>query len=288
MNNSIVRSVKQRGTAIVEYVVILSFICIVGWGFVGSDNGMTGSIGSIINSVERLLGMTGVVYVDPTKQPDFDHKGKTDLSGLTSPAATAGNWGWSSIYTNDETNSNYTECGSAFLDGTNSKSDKASNYALELLDQMYADGSFGGVDPMSWAFTEGCGTNTQSLNLYWSNCEWGDYAGRQVPIIQMNKEAGGGVQYYVAMANVGSNGSLELWNQAAALKGTVTYVNPQGETKELTYNQETAPTNYNGVATASKNLANQNLAFTDYNKAQEAYYKLVAENGIKVNNSYNK
>ena len=76
---------------------------------------------------------------------------------------------------------------------------------------MFEKGSFGGVDPMSWAFSEGCGTNSQSLNLYWSNCEWGDYVGGQVPIMQMNKDANGDVKYYVAMANVGDNGSLALW-----------------------------------------------------------------------------
>ena len=291
MKKLILENIKQRGAAVIEYVVILSFVCVVGWGFVGSDNGMTGSIGSIINSVERLLGMTGVVYVDPTKQPDFDHKGKTNLSGLTSSAATAGNWGWESLYTNDFTDQRYTECGSAFLTENGDRSDKASHYALELLDQMYTDGSFGGVDPMSWAFTEGYGAGNfkQSLNLYWSNSDWSSFPpGYQVPIIQMSKGADGNIKYYVAMANMGDNGSIGLWNEAAALKGTVTYINPNGGTTDIKCTQESAPTNYNGVATAAPNLANQNLAFTDYNKAQEAYYKLVAEKGITVNNSYKK
>ena len=64
MHNFIKNRLKQRGAALVEYAVLLSFVCAVGWSFVGSNNGMTGSIGSIIHSVERLLGMNGVVNVD--------------------------------------------------------------------------------------------------------------------------------------------------------------------------------------------------------------------------------
>ena len=106
--------------------------------------------------------------------------------------------------------------------------------------------------------------------------------------MQMNQEAGGNVKYYVAMANVDKDGNLGLWNEAAALKGKVTYVNPQGGTTEIKYDQDTAPTNYNGVATSSHALASTNLAFTDYNEAQKAYYELVAKNSIKVNNNYSK
>ena len=287
MNNSIVRSVKQRGTAIVEYVVILSFVCVVGWGFVGSDNGMTGSIGSIINSVERLLGMTGVVYVDEGKWLNFkgEGSGAANLGGGT--FSENGGWTWKHIYTDDD-GKRY--AGSAFLDSTDVDSKNASNAAKQLIDSMFNDGSFGGVDPMSWAFTEGCGGSyEQSLNLYWSNSDWYSIPnGQQVPIIQMNKEKNGDLKYYVAMANV-SDGKLELWNQAAALKGQVTYYGPNGKSETLTSSTSgSAPGNYNGVETASRNLSDKNLSFDNYNDAQKVYYDLVAQNGIKVNNSYNK
>ena len=285
MNNSIVRSVKQRGTAIVEYVVILSFICVVGWGFVGSDNGMTGSIGSIINSVERLLGMTGVVYVDKDNQVHFKGTGtgKANLGGGN--FGDQGGWDWFDIWTDDD-GKRY--AGSAFLDSTDVDSKNASNAAKQLIDSMFNDGSFGGVDPVSWAFTEGFGGNNyeQSLNLYWSNSDWKEYDGKQVPIIQMNKEENSTLKYYVAMANV-SDGKLDLWNNAAALKGTVTYVKKDGETETMVCDATGKPQKADSINTASKNLSSD-FAFDDYNKAQEAYYKLVAQNNITVNNSYKK
>lgn len=286
MNNSIVRSVKQRGTAIVEYVVILSFVCVVGWGFVGSDNGMTGSIGSIINSVERLLGMTGVVYVDEGKWINFDGEGTGKFTLGNKTFGPNEKWTWSHIWT-DDVGDRY--AGSAFLNSSNSLSNDASNAAKQLVDEMFEKGSFGGVDPVSWAFTEGCeaGSVKQSLNLYWSNSDWFNIPeGQRVPIMQMNKEANGNVKYYVAMANV-SEGKLELWNQAAALKGNVTYVKKDGGTVPIECDM-TSKQNNGVLANTSSQRLDSSLAFTDYNKAQEAYYKLVAENGIKVNNSYNK
>ena len=285
MHNFIKNRLKQRGAALVEYAVLLSFVCAVGWSFVGSNNGMTGSIGSIIHSVERLLGMNGVVNVDDGNWINFGGTGtgKASIANKTFD----GNWTWKDIWT-DDSGTRY--AGSAFLDSNAPDGSKnASAAAKHLIDAMYEKGSFGGVDPVSWAFTEGYGENTQSLNLYWSNCDWKEYRDEKVPIMQMNQEADGVKKYYVAMANVDSNGNLGLWNQAAALKGEVTYVNTQGGTTEIKYTQNTAPANYNGVETSSHALANiSGLAFTNYNEAQKAYYELVAQNNIKVNNNYSK
>ena len=273
MHNFIKNRLKQRGAALVEYAVLLSFVCAVGWGFVGSDNGMTGSIGSIINSVERLLGMPGVVNVDSSKWMNFNGKLPEGFK-LSGKADEEGKWSWSNIWTNDD-GKNF--AGSAFLESDAPNSKKASEAAKQLINAMFDEGSFGGVDPVSWAFTEGCGEKTQSLNLYWSNCDWNECAGGKVPIMQMNQEANGRVQYYVAMANVDSKGNLDLWNEAAALKGTVTYVNPQGGTTQITCDQKTAPKNYEGVDTSSHALASSGLAFDNYNDAQKAYYELVAQ-----------
>ena len=272
MHNFIKNRLKQRGAALVEYAVLLSFVCAVGWGFVGSDNGMTGSIGSIIHSVERLLGMNGVVNVDKSNWIDFDGTGKG--WAFLGSGNKNGGWTWKDIYTDDK-GDRY--AGSAFLESEDANSKNASLAAKQLIDAMFNEGSFGGVDPVSWAFTEGCGKETQSLNLYWSNCDWNECAGGKVPIMQMNQEANGRVQYYVAMANVDSKGNLDLWNEAAALKGTVTYVNPQGGTTEITCDQKTAPKNYEGVDTSSHALASSGLAFDNYNDAQKAYYELVAQ-----------
>lgn len=276
MKKLILENLKQRGAAVIEYVVILSFVCVVGWGFVGSDNGMTGSIGSIINSVERLLGMTGVVYVDKENQVHFDGEGSGKISLGNKTFGPNDKWTWSDIWTDDK-GERYT--GSAFLGDGQTKSEIASGAAKQLIDAMFEDGSFGGVEPMSWAFTEGykLGSDDQSLNLYWSNSDWSSFKpGDQVPIIQMSQGLDGYKKYYVVMAEMGNNGSIGLWNETAALKGSVTYVAPDNTSK--TYDVPTtgpAPTRYSQVATAAPNL-DSNLAFTDYNKAQEAYYKLVA------------
>lgn len=285
MHNFIKNRLKQRGAALVEYAVLLSFVCAVGWSFVGSNNGMTGSIGSIIHSVERLLGMNGVVNVDDSNWINFDGKGTGSAS--IANKTFDGNWSWSNIWT-DDSGTRY--AGSAFLESADPNSKNASAAAKQLIDAMFDEGSFGGVDPVSWAFTEGYEANgcKQSLNLYWSNCDWKDYSGGKVPIMQMNQEANGRVQYYVAMANVDDKGNLGLWNEAAALKGTVTYVNPQGGTTSITCDQKTAPKNYEGVDTSSHALASSGLAFDNYNEAQKAYYDLVAQNKIKVNNNYSK
>ena len=286
MHNFIKNRLKQRGAALVEYAVLLSFVCAVGWSFVGSNNGMTGSIGSIIHSVERLLGMNGVVNVDSSKWINFEGKLSGDLT-LNGKKDENGQWSWSNIYT-DDNGDRY--AGSAFLECDKTNSVNASEAAKQLIDAMYEKGSFGGVDPVSWAFTEGCGENTQSLNLYWSNCDWTAYPNEKVPIMQMNQEAGGDRKYYVAMANVDKDGNLGLWNQAAALKGDVTYFGPGGKKQNLSSASEgAAPKDYNDVntATASKKL-DSSLVFDNYNEAQKAYYELVAKNNIKVNNNYSK
>lgn len=286
MHNFIKNRLKQRGAALVEYAVLLSFVCVVGWSFVGSNNGMTGSIGSIIHSVERLLGMNGVVNVDSSKWINFEGKLSGELT-LNGKKDENGQWSWSNIYTDDK-GDRY--AGSAFLECGKTNSENASAAAKQLIDAMFNEGSFGGVDPVSWAFTEGCGETTQSLNLYWSNCDWTAYPNGKVPIMQMNQEANGDRKYYVAMANVDSNGNLGLWNEAAALKGTVTYVGPGGTEQILSSASEgEAPKNYNDVntATASKKL-DSSLVFDNYNEAQKAYYELVAQNNIKVNNNYSK
>ena len=285
MHNFIKNRLKQRGAALVEYAVLLSFVCAVGWSFVGSNNGMTGSIGSIIHSVERLLGMKGVVNVDESNWINFKGTGKGEAN--IANKTFNGNWTWKDIYTDDK-GDRY--AGSAFLGSEAApNSQAASKAAQQLIDAMFNEGSFGGVDPVSWAFTEGCGEKTQSLNLYWSNCDWTAYPDKKVPIMQMNQEADGVKKYYVAMANVDSNGNLGLWNEAAALKGDVTYFGPGGTTKDLSSALDgEAPKNYNYADTASKKLENSGLAFDNYNEAQKAYYELVTQNNIKVNNNYSK
>ena len=273
---------KQTGVAMTEYAILLAFVAAIGASFT-SDSGLASSISGAVNKVVSVFGyFGGYKEVAAGNQPHFTGTGSGTLSGIHFGSHTAGNWSWEQVYTNDDGQ----EASSAFLGGEG-KSGIASGYGKELLDEMYAAGSFGGVDPMSWAFTEGCGTNTQSLNLYWSNSDWESISNGTVPIIQMNKEAGSDkAQYYVAMANV-KDGKLQLWNEAAALKGEVSYVNAStGEMVNMTCDATgSAPANGTKVNTASQNL-NSSLAFSDFNEAQKAYYDLVSKNNIQTQNNY--
>ena len=274
---------KQTGVAMTEYAVLLAFVAAVGASFT-SDSGLSSGISGAVSKVVSVFGyFGGYKEVADGNQPNFAGKGQTELKGLGSGNFAIGNWSWEKIYTNDDGQ----EAGSAFLENGNKESKLASEYAKELLDQLYAAGSFGGVDPISWAFTEGCGTNTQSLNLYLSNSDWKNIDNGTVPIIQMNKEAGKDTaQYYVAMANV-KDGKLQLWNQAAALKGEVSYVNAStGEMVDMTcYATGSAPANGTNVNTASQKL-DSSLAFSNYNDAQKAYYDLVSKHNIRTQNNY--
>ena len=67
----------------------------------GSNNGMTGSIGSIIHSVERLLGMNGVVNVDKSNWINFGGKLSSENLTLSGQKDKDGKWSWSNIYTDD-------------------------------------------------------------------------------------------------------------------------------------------------------------------------------------------
>ena len=46
--------IDNRGTAIIEYVIILAFISVIGWGFTGGG-GMSDSIVSIFSSTSKML-----------------------------------------------------------------------------------------------------------------------------------------------------------------------------------------------------------------------------------------
>ena len=274
---------KQTGVAMTEYAVLLAFVAAVGASFT-SDSGLSSGISGAVSKVVSVFGyFGGYKEVAAGNEPHFSGTGSGVLSRIEFGTHESDKWSWKNIYTNDSGQ----EAGSAFLEDGNDKSKLASTYAKELLDQMYNAGSFGGVDPISWAFTEGCGTNSQSLNLYWSNSDWKKIEEGSVPIIQMNKEAGSDTaQYYVAMANV-KDGKLQLWNQAAALKGDVSYVDATtGRMVDMTCNATgSAPTDGKNVNTASQKL-DSSLAFTDFNAAQKAYYDLVNKNNIQTQNNY--
>lgn len=49
--------IGQRGAAITEYVVLLAFVCVIGYAFLGSGSGsLAKSIEGVIASVTGMLG----------------------------------------------------------------------------------------------------------------------------------------------------------------------------------------------------------------------------------------
>ena len=78
----LLRKLGKRGTAIIEYVILLSFVAVIGTSFT-SDAGMGGSIKSIITNVEQMLGLAagkeeskGKFKVDDSAQQYADFVGK--------------------------------------------------------------------------------------------------------------------------------------------------------------------------------------------------------------------
>lgn len=56
----------QRGAAITEYVVLLAFVCVIGYALLGSDtNGLSKSIKDVIDSVKTMLGVASTKAANP-------------------------------------------------------------------------------------------------------------------------------------------------------------------------------------------------------------------------------
>lgn len=285
----IMKKYVQKGSVLIEYIIILSFIACLAIFFSYRSWGLNPYIYTARAQILAALGFgDGNNYdiVSVEKFPGFTGKGTGGLTGTIHNLDSSKNWSWRDLYTNDDTNGSGASCGSYYLnleskpDGMNqgfyNNSKNVSEYAFQLL----AGIGTGAVDTVSWAFTEGYGANSQSLNLYWSNYNWSDFAGQTVPILQMSQEnphnANSPVNYYVAYANVDENGNLQLKNQAAALGGAVTYISSSND--KVTLNGDTFVKN-DGTDRyqTSSNQLSPSLAYSDFNAAQAAYMNAVKE-----------
>ena len=280
----------QNGSVLIEYIIILSFIACLAVFFSFRSWGLDAHIHNAKQQIIAALGFGDgnnyeVAIVD--KNPVFSGSGKQGVTGTINNIANGTEWSWKDLYTNDKTDDNGAACGSFFLkngepgeDATKyqQNSYNVSKYAESLLNGIYT----GSIATTSWAFTEGCGTNTQSLNLYWSNYDWSQFTGsnKQIPILQMcqekPKDKNSPVNYYVAYANLDSNGNIALNNEAAALKGNVTYISPSGDKVTLKGDKKTEVIDIQRFETSSNQL-DSSLAYSDFNSAQAAYMKAVQE-----------
>lgn len=292
---NIMKKYTQKGSVLIEYIIILSFIACLAIFFSYRSWGLDPYIHNAKQQIIAALGFGDgnnyeVAIVD--KLPNFS--GTKQTEGTDKVSGTINNkvngkteWTWRDLYTNDGKGEGDAACGSFFLDSDNNTEAINDKYfqnsatTSEYAEKLLAGLNTGSVDTTSWAFTEGHGENNQSLNLYWSNYNWSDFAGKNVPILQMNQEkpgtsSAGPTQYYVVMANIDNNGNIKLKNQAAALDGKVTYITQSGDRVELSGTKSVTNDGINRFETSSNQLSSS-LAYSDFNSAQAAYMKAVQE-----------
>lgn len=287
---NILKRYGEKGSVLIEYIIILSFIAGLAIFFSYRSWGLNPYIYTARAQILVALGFgDGNNYdiVNVEKFPGFTGTGTGGLTGTIHNLDSSKEWSWRDLYTNDDLNkASGAACGSFFLDENNkdkftdkkyfTNSKNVSEYASQLL----AGIGTGAVDTVSWAFTEGYGNNSQSLNLYWSNYNWSDFAGQTVPILQMSQEnphnVNSPVNYYVAYANVDTNGNLQLKNQAAALGGEVTYISPSNDKVSLNGDKKIGNDGTDRFETSSNKLSSD-LAYSNFNAAQAAYMNAVKE-----------
>lgn len=284
---NIMKKYTQKGSVLTEYVIILSFIAGLAIFFSYRSWGFNPYIYTAKAHILAALGFGDGNNYDIVNVDKFPSFAGTGTGGLTGTIHNVdGTWSWRDLYTNDLTNGSGASCGSYYLNLESKPVDmnqvfyNNSKNVSEYASQLLAGIGTGAVDTVSWAFTEGYGNNSQSLNLYWSNYNWSDFAGQTVPILQMSQEnphkANSPVNYYVAYANVDANGNLQLKNQAAALGGEVTYISPSNDKVSLNGDTKMGNDGTDRFATSSNKLSSD-LAYSDFNAAQAAYMNAVKE-----------
>ena len=152
---------NNKGTALVEYAILLSFVSVIGFSFVG-DKGFAGNINSIINSTTKVLGQAlGLQSFDEAAL-------KKDLIGLKDSGYIT--------YEHNYNQSLKTSLGSLLKDDTNydeGKFDKAIENSIKFEEKYLADIDFGEVPLESWRFfNDGGSLEVDSAYLIWSDTDW--------------------------------------------------------------------------------------------------------------------
>ena len=182
---------NQKGTALVEYAVLLSFVGVIALSF-GGDNGLTGSISGAVNkatnTINMTLGMSGfseealknaLVQMKDSNYKTYEFDSQTGHVVL----------------------------GSDFIDGSTYDNSIAAskNFEKDFLSKL----NFGEVSLESWRFlNEGQGSLTsQYAYLVWSDTDWGNGNFREVEASKTAcmyariDKSNNTVQYGVAYAN---------------------------------------------------------------------------------------
>lgn len=201
---------NNKGTALVEYAILLSFVSVVGFSFV-SDNGFTGNINSIINSTTKVLGQAlGLQSFNEAALKDALVKMK-DSGVITCEL--------------NYDKSRRTSLGSPLIDDgkyENGNYQASLDNSKTFYDNVLSTIDFGEVPLESWRYiNEVRQDNLNSAFLIWSDSAWDSsyyYAdeGRTTPMMyaKINKEDNSvtyGVGYGNPMYIAGNDGRINGW-----------------------------------------------------------------------------
>ena len=254
------KKLKNRGSALVEYAIILSFVSVIGFSFAG-DKGFAGNINGIINSTTKILGQALGLQ-------SFDEEAlKKDLIGLKDSGYTTSKYGTHSVLGSFFKNEGFADGGyEASL--TNSQ-----KFKDDFLSKM----NLGEIEPESWRFFNEVLPGEEYAYLMWSDSKWedGDFIsqpGNKTPLMyaRINKKDNT-VTYGVGYGNPldvdDYDGRISGWNTGG---GGMLYINESTADNFKIYNPW-------GNENEPLYKAPDSPVFTsDYNKAVSLYKDLKA------------
>lgn len=152
---------NNKGTALVEYAILLSFVSVIGFSFVG-DKGFAGNINSIINSTTKVLGQAlGLESFNEAALKDALVKMK-DSKYITNEY----NYG----------DNRRTALGSLLKDDgfyAEGKFEDAIKNSIDFEETYLSGLNFGEVPLESWRFfNEGSRNDVDYAYLVWSDTDW--------------------------------------------------------------------------------------------------------------------
>lgn len=252
---------NNKGTALVEYAILLSFVSVIGFSFVG-DKGFAGNINSIINSTTKVLGQAlGLQSFNEAALKDALVKMK-DSGYQTSRFGT------------------HSVLGSFFKETDTFKGDlydasvaKSQEFEKDVLSQI----DFGEIEPESWRFFNEVLPGEKDAFLIWSDSNWKDgnfynQSDANTPLMyaKINKEDN------TVTYGVGYGNPLDVDDYDARINGDWTngggmVVIDQGIPSNMKF--------FNPWDNANKEeykAVNSSLFTPDYNKAVSLYKELKA------------
>ncbi len=261
------KKLKNRGSALVEYAIILSFVSAIGFSFAG-DKGFAGNINGIINSTTKVLGQAIGLQT-------FDEEAlKKDLIGLKDSGFITNEYNYG-----DERK---TSLGSLLKNESSyaaGKFEEALENSKTFEDTYLSKMNFGEVPLESWRFfNEGSRNDVDYAYLAWSDANWQngtflDDSSVKTPLLyaKINKN-----DNTITYGVVGYGNPVELSPDDGRINGN-------GANRGGMVNMNTGFTGqsdlfipWGDAGVAEYRSSNSSLFTDDYNKAVSAYKDLKA------------